>query len=82
MERKRALKTVHLVEKKMKRTMPLIIFTNEDFKVLDLMVIAAEIINYGIRKVPIYQGNLINVLYWKTFLKIDIFKDLIIPYSE
>jgi len=63
----RALKSVHLVEKKI-RSMPPITFTNEDFKAPDPdhddpMVISIEVAEYGIGKVLVDQGSSVNILY-------------------
>jgi len=63
----RALKSVHLVEKKV-RSMPPITFTDEDFKAPDPdhddpMVISIEVVEYGIGKVLVDQGSSINILY-------------------
>ena len=82
----RALKSVHLVEKKV-RSMPPITFTDEDFKALDLdhddpMVISIEVAEYGIGKVLVDQGSSVNILYWKTFQKMNLSEDLIVSYNE
>lgn len=66
----RAMKIVHLVEKKQK-FMLLITFTDENFQALDLdqddpMVITTNIAPHGVSKVLINQGSSINILYWKT----------------
>ncbi|XP_027905607.1 uncharacterized protein LOC114165139 [Vigna unguiculata] len=63
----RALKSVHLVEKKV-RSMPHITFTDEDFKAPDPdhddpMVISIEVAKYGIGKVLVDQGSSVNILY-------------------
>lgn len=81
-----ALKIVHLVDRKLEFMLP-ITFTNEEFKVPnpdqdDRMVITVEIAHYGLSKVLIDQGSTINILYWKTLLKIDLSKDLIVSYDE
>ncbi|XP_027927464.1 uncharacterized protein LOC114184352 [Vigna unguiculata] len=82
----RALKSVHLVEKKV-RSMPPITFTDEDFKAPDPdhddpMVISIEVAEYGIGKVLVDQGSSVNILYWKTFRKMNLSEDLIVPYNE
>lgn len=64
-----------------------ITFTDEDFKAFDLdqdnlMVISIELVDYGIEKVLVDQGSSVNIFYWKTFRKMDIFKDLIVPYNK
>ncbi|XP_027927449.1 uncharacterized protein LOC114184336 [Vigna unguiculata] len=82
----RALKSVHLVEKKI-RSMPPITFTDDDFKAPDPdhddpMVISIEVAKYGIGKVLVDQGSSVNILYWKTFRKMNLSEDLIVPYNE
>jgi len=80
----RALKSVHLVEKKV-RSMPPITFTDEDFKAPDPddpMVVSIEVAEYGIKKVLVDQGSSVNILYWKTFRKMNLSEDLIVPYNE
>ncbi|XP_052736709.1 uncharacterized protein LOC128197899 [Vigna angularis] len=81
----RALQSVHLVDKP-RRSMPPITFSDEDFHAPDPdqddpMVITAEIARYGISKVLVDQGSSVNILYWKTFLQMDISEDLIVPYD-
>jgi len=61
----RALKSVHLVEKKI-RSMPPITFTDDDFKAPDPdhddpMVISIEVAEYGIGKVLVNQGSSVNM---------------------
>ncbi|XP_027915710.1 uncharacterized protein LOC114175140 [Vigna unguiculata] len=63
----RALKSVHLVERKV-RSMPPITFTDEDFKAPDPdhddpMVISIEVAEYGIGKVLVDHGSSVNILY-------------------
>ena len=74
----RALKSVHLVEKKI-RSMPPITFTDEEFKA---PVISIEVAEYGIGKVLVDQGSSVNILYWKTSQKMNLSEDLIVPYNE
>jgi len=67
--------------------MPPITFTDEDFKAPDPdhddpMVISIEVAEYGIGKVLVDQGSSINILYWKTFRKMNLSEDLIVPYNE
>ncbi|XP_047178710.1 uncharacterized protein LOC124845629 [Vigna umbellata] len=81
----RALQSVHLVDKP-RRSMPPITFSDEDFHAPDPdqddpMVITAEIARYGVSKVLVDQGSSVNILYWKTFLRMDISEDLIVPYD-
>lgn len=58
-----------------------------DFHILDpdqddLMVITAQIALYDVSKVLVDQGSLINILYWATFLKMDLSEDIIAPFNE
>jgi len=67
--------------------MPPITFTDDDFKAPDLdhddpMVISIEVAEYGIEKVLVDQGSSVNILYWKTFRKMNLSEDLIVPYNE
>ncbi|XP_017423558.2 uncharacterized protein LOC108332762 [Vigna angularis] len=48
----------------------------------DPMVITAEIARYDVKKVLIDQGSSVNILYWTTFLKMDLSEDLIAPFNE
>ncbi|XP_014496663.1 uncharacterized protein LOC106758235 [Vigna radiata var. radiata] len=82
----RALRSIHAVDVP-RRTMPPITFTDEDFHAPDPdqddpMVINVEIARYGISRVLVDQGSSVNILYWKTFLQMDISEDLIVPYNE
>lgn len=47
-----------------------------------MMVITIEIAWYNVSKVFINQGSSINILYWKTFLKMDFLNDLIVLFNE
>jgi len=67
--------------------MPPITFTDEDFKALDPYhddptVISIEVAEYGIGKVLVDQGSSVNILYWKTFQRMNLSEDLIVPYNE
>lgn len=63
-----------------------ITFTNDDFHAPDPdqddpMVITAQIALYDVRKVLIDQGTSVNILYWTTFLKMELSEDIIAPFS-
>jgi len=65
----------------------LITFTDEDFKTPDPdhddpMVISIEVAEYGIGKVLVDQGSSVNILYLKTFQKMNLSENLIVPYNE
>lgn len=69
------------------RTLPTITFTDEDFHAPypdqdEPMVITTEIARYGISKALVGQGSFVNILYWKTFLKMDLSENLIPPFNE
>lgn len=46
------------------------------------MVIMAEIARYGVSKVLVDQDNSVNILYWKTFQRMDLTEDVIVSYNE
>lgn len=48
----------------------------------DPMAVIVEKVRYGVSKVLIYQGGSVNILYWKTFQRVDLLEDLIILYNE
>ncbi|XP_017416404.1 uncharacterized protein LOC108327183 [Vigna angularis] len=79
----RRLKTVHMVDRK-SRSLPPITFIDEDFHAPqdDHIVITAEISRCVISKVLVDQGSSINILYWKTFLQMDLSEDAICPFNE
>lgn len=84
--RLRALKIVHHMDIR-QRSMPTITFSNEDFHVLDpdqddRMLITMKIARYSISKILIDQGSSVNILYHKTFQKMDLLEDLVVPYNE
>lgn len=70
-----------------RRAMPPITFIDAYFHATDLdqddlMVIIAEIARYTISKVVINQGSLVNILYWTTFLNMDLSEDIIASFNE
>ncbi|XP_014523041.1 uncharacterized protein LOC106779453 [Vigna radiata var. radiata] len=67
--------------------MPDITFTDADFHAPepdqdDPMVITPEIALYDVSKVLIDQDSSVNILYWTTFLKMDLSEDIICPFNE
>ncbi|XP_014489656.1 uncharacterized protein LOC106752481 [Vigna radiata var. radiata] len=87
--RKRHLRSLHSINRsrEAKRTMPAITFSAQDFHALDLdqndpMVITAMIARYQVGKVLIDQGSSTNILYWKTFKRMEISEDAIMPFNE
>ncbi|XP_014503256.1 uncharacterized protein LOC106763598 [Vigna radiata var. radiata] len=82
----RALRSVNSV-RTARKSMPPIAFTDDDFHAPDLeqddpMVITAEIARYEIGKVLVDQGSSANILYWKTFLQMDLSEELIVSFHE
>lgn len=82
----RGLRSVNNVNV-VRRSMPSITFSDKDFHAPDPdqddpMVVTAIIARYGVRKVLIDQGSSVNILYWKTFQKMDLSEDLVVPYNE
>ncbi|XP_020211789.1 uncharacterized protein LOC109796532 [Cajanus cajan] len=66
---------------------PPIVFTDDDYEGISLnqddpMVISVEVANWEVQKTLIDQGSSADVLYWPTFLKLDIPHNMIQPYSE
>lgn len=48
----------------------------------DLMVVTAMIARYQVGKGLIDQGSSTNILYWKTFRRMEISKNAIMPFNE
>jgi len=67
--------------------MPLITFTNANFKGIDPcqddpMVITVQIENLSVMKTLIDQGSSVDILYWSTFKKLCIPENEIQPYDD
>jgi len=76
-----------MISRRARRSMLDIIFTDRDFRVIDTqqddpMVITIDLANCEIRKTLVDQGNLVDVLYWRTFKKIGLKESKIIPLDE
>ncbi|XP_020238557.1 uncharacterized protein LOC109817649 [Cajanus cajan] len=91
--RKRHLRNVHNVDNcsnlefKPDIPTPPIVFTDNDYEGISLnqddpMVISVEVANWEVQKTLIDQGSSTDVLYWPTFLKLDIPHSMIQPHSE
>ncbi|XP_020210703.1 uncharacterized protein LOC109795571 [Cajanus cajan] len=91
--RKRHLRNVHNIndyhnsDSKMIPSNPPIVFTDDHYEGISLnqddpMVISVEVANWEVQKSLIDQGSSADVLYWPTFLKLDIPHNMIQPYSE
>lgn len=64
-----------------------IMFTNADFHTPepdqdDPMVITAQTALYDVSKVLVDQGSSVNIIYWATFLKMELSEDIISPFNE
>jgi len=67
--------------------MPSILFTDDDFKVInptqdDPIVITVEVDNFTIMKTLLDQGCSVDILYWKTFKKMRNLETKIQPYDD
>ncbi|XP_027932808.1 uncharacterized protein LOC114188420 [Vigna unguiculata] len=83
----RAIQSVHAIVGRSQRRMPPIIFTNSDFRGFDpnqddLMVITVELKSSAIKKILVDQGSSVDILYWKTFEKLQIPLEDLAPYDK
>jgi len=67
--------------------MPNITFTDQDFRGIDTrqddsMVITIELANCEVRQTLVEQGSSVDVLYWRTFKKMGLEENEIIPLVE
>jgi len=46
------------------------------------MVITIELKNFGVKKVRIDQGSLVDILYWTTYQKLQLPTIAMVPYDE
>nr|KYP31609.1 hypothetical protein KK1_047978 [Cajanus cajan] len=70
-----------------RRRLPTITFTEDDFKGIDpdqddLMVISVKIHNCIVRKTLVDQGSSADILYWNTFKQLGIPESKLVPYDE
>ena len=69
------------------RSHPLITFIDRNFKGInpinqnDPVVVSIAIANFMVSKVLISQGNSTDILYWKTFRRLEVSLDTIQPYA-
>jgi len=73
----RAVQVVNVVTTPLHRRMPSITFIDADIKGIDPtqddpMVITVEIENFAVMKTLVDQGSSVDILYWKTFKKLQI----------
>ena len=83
----RAIKSLHMISRRARRIMPDIIFTDRDFRAIDTqqddpMVITIDLANCEIRKTLVDQGNSVDVLYWRTFKKMELDESEIVPLDK
>jgi len=67
--------------------MPDITFTDQDFRGIDTrqddpMVITIDVTNCEVRKTMVDQGSSVNVLYWKTFKRMGLDEEDILPLDK
>lgn len=48
----------------------------------DSMLASTKFANFTIKKTLVDQGSSVNIIYYKTFVKLGIFEDLITSYSK
>ncbi|XP_020238868.1 uncharacterized protein LOC109817925 [Cajanus cajan] len=83
----RSINCVHSTTPALHQSSPPISFSDKDYVGVspnqdDPMVIVVEIANSKVQKTLIDQGSSADVLYWPTFLKLDVPHSLIQPYME
>jgi len=69
-----------------KRTLPPVLFTDEDFQEIDPdhddpMVITVEITKYAVMKTLVDQGSSLDILFWDNFRKLHLKGDMV-PFRE
>jgi len=83
----RAVQAVNAVTSPLRRRMPPITFTDADFQGTDPaqdypMVITVEIENFVVMKTFVDQGSSVDILYWKTFKKLQIPESNVQHYED
>ena len=83
----RVVQQVHAVSSRTQRRMSPITFSDSDFQGTDPnqddpMVITVEVENFAVKKVLIDQGSSVDILYWKTFNKMQIPLADLTPHNE
>jgi len=78
-------KTINHVFKR--RTLPLILFTDEDFQEIDHdhddpMVIIVEITEYAVMEILVDQGRSVDILFCDTFKKLHLKEEDTVPFRE
>ncbi|XP_068466361.1 uncharacterized protein [Phaseolus vulgaris] len=83
----RAINSVYSIHKRGRRSMPLILLKDADFRTIDPkhddpMVVTIKVANFVVIKMLIDQGSFIDILYWKTFKKMALSQDVVEPFNE
>jgi len=81
----RSIRTINHIFKK--RTLPPMLFTDEDFQEIDPdhddpMVITVEIAEYAVMKTLVDQGSSVDILFWDTFKRLHLREEDIVPFRE
>jgi len=83
----RSLRFVNIVEVKPKRNMLTMYFADEDFRGInpkhdDHIVITIEVANFMVMKTMVDQDISIDILYMKTFHKMGLTQDAVVPHDK
>ncbi|XP_068491909.1 uncharacterized protein [Phaseolus vulgaris] len=70
-----------------RRTLPPMLFTDEDFQEIDPdhddpMVITVEIVEYAVMKTLVDQGSSVDILFWDTFKRLHLREEDIVSFRE
>jgi len=81
----RSIRTINHIFKR--RTLPPMLFTDEDFQEIDPdhddpMVITVEIVEYAVMKTLVDQGSSVDILFWDTFKRLHLKEEDIVPFRE
>lgn len=85
--KKRHYNSINSVSYLPPRSQPLITFSDTDFSINDPnqddpVVFTATIANWRVHNILIDQDNSADILYWSTFLKLNVFESVIQSYTE
>ncbi|KAL2976687.1 hypothetical protein AAZX31_13G023400 [Glycine max] len=78
---------INFVNAPLQRSLPPITFTDRDFKGINpvnqdkLVVDSIIIANFMVTRVLIDQGSSVDILYWKTFQRLEVSPDLVHPHG-
>jgi len=81
----RSIRSINHIFKR--RTLPPMLFTDEDFQEIDPdhddpMVITVEIAEYAVMKTLVDQGSSVDILFWDTFKRLHLREEDIVPFRE